>query len=98
MDLVAEELDEGALARKLGLRVHFVGTDFFGLLAQVESGRFDVGSASINATDARRRTVELGGLPTADMFRNVYTDPHPLVEEQAAWFAAFEAGFEGVQA
>ncbi|WP_250149832.1 ABC transporter substrate-binding protein/permease [Mycolicibacter acidiphilus] len=46
-----------AIARKLGLRVQFVGTDFFGLLAQVESGRFDVGSASINATDARRRTV-----------------------------------------
>ncbi|MEB3069242.1 ABC transporter substrate-binding protein/permease [[Mycobacterium] vasticus] len=46
-----------AIAKKLGLRVYFVGTDFFGLLAQVESGRFDVGSASINATDARRRTV-----------------------------------------
>ncbi|HTM86073.1 MAG TPA: ABC transporter substrate-binding protein, partial [Mycobacterium sp.] len=46
-----------AIAKKLGLRVQFVGTDFFGLLAQVESGRFDVGSASINATDARRRTV-----------------------------------------
>lgn len=46
-----------AIAAKLGLRVHFVGTDFFGLLAQVESGRFDVGSASINATDERRRTV-----------------------------------------
>ena len=46
-----------AIAKKLGLRIHFVGTDFFGMLAQVESGRFDVGSASINATDARRRTV-----------------------------------------
>ncbi|OBH19413.1 transporter substrate-binding domain-containing protein [Mycolicibacter terrae] len=46
-----------AIAKKLGLRIHFVGTDFFGLLAQVESGRFDVGSASINATDERRRTV-----------------------------------------
>ncbi len=46
-----------AIARKLGLRVHFVGTDFFGMLAQVASGRFDVGSASITATDARRRTV-----------------------------------------
>lgn len=46
-----------AIAKKLGLRINFVGTDFFGLLAQVESGRFDVGSASINATDARRRAV-----------------------------------------
>jgi polar amino acid transport system substrate-binding protein len=46
-----------AIAHKLGLRVNFIGTDFFGLLAQVESGRFDVGSAAITATDARRRTV-----------------------------------------
>jgi polar amino acid transport system substrate-binding protein len=46
-----------AIAAKLGLRVAFVGTDFFGLLAQVASRRFDVGSASIMATEARRRTV-----------------------------------------
>lgn len=45
------------VAHKLGLRVHFIGTDFSGMLAQVASGRFDVGSASITATDARRRTV-----------------------------------------
>ena len=46
-----------AIADKLGLQVRFVGTDFSGLLAQVASRRFDVGSASIKATDARRRTV-----------------------------------------
>jgi polar amino acid transport system substrate-binding protein len=46
-----------AIAKKLGLQVVFVGTDFSGLLAQVGSRRFDVGSASITATDARRRTV-----------------------------------------
>jgi polar amino acid transport system substrate-binding protein len=46
-----------AIAGKLGLQVVFVGTDFSGLLAQVASRRFDVGSASITATDARRRTV-----------------------------------------
>ncbi|UQX11009.1 ABC transporter substrate-binding protein/permease [Candidatus Mycobacterium methanotrophicum] len=46
-----------AIAAKLGLKVAFVGTDFFGLLAQVASRRFDVGSASIMATEARRRTV-----------------------------------------
>lgn len=47
-----------AIGTKLGLRVRFVGTDFAGLLAQVASRRFDVGSASIMATDARRRTVD----------------------------------------
>ncbi|KZS67643.1 ABC transporter substrate-binding protein/permease [Mycobacterium ostraviense] len=46
-----------AIAAKLGLHVRFVGTDFSGLLAQVASRRFDVGSASVKATDARRRTV-----------------------------------------
>ena len=45
------------IAGKLGVQVVFVGTDFSGLLAQVASRRFDVGSASIMATEARRRTV-----------------------------------------
>lgn len=46
-----------AIAAKVGLQVKFVGTDFSGLLAQVASRRFDVGSSSITTTDARRRTV-----------------------------------------
>lgn len=46
-----------AIANKLGLQVRFVGTDFSGLLAQVASRRFDVGSSSVKATDARRHTV-----------------------------------------
>jgi polar amino acid transport system substrate-binding protein len=46
-----------AVADRLGLRINFVGTEFSGLLAQVASRRFDVGSSSITTTDARRRTV-----------------------------------------
>ncbi|OBK50888.1 ABC transporter substrate-binding protein/permease [Mycobacterium sp. 1081908.1] len=46
-----------AIAAKLGLQVRFVSTDFSALLAQVASRRFDVGSASVKATDARRHTV-----------------------------------------
>jgi polar amino acid transport system substrate-binding protein len=46
-----------AIASKLGLQINFVGTEFSGLLAQVASRRFDVGSSSITTTDARRRTV-----------------------------------------
>jgi len=45
------------VADKLGLKINFVGTDFSGLLAQVASRRFDVGSSSITTTDARRQTV-----------------------------------------
>jgi polar amino acid transport system substrate-binding protein len=46
-----------AIADKLGLQLRFFATDFSGLLAQVASRRFDVGSAAIKATEARRRTV-----------------------------------------
>jgi polar amino acid transport system substrate-binding protein len=46
-----------AIADKLGLKVNFVSTEFSGLLAQVASRRFDVGSSSITTTDARRKTV-----------------------------------------
>ncbi len=46
-----------AVASKLGLQIRFVGTDFAGLLAQVASRRFDVGSASITATEPRRQNV-----------------------------------------
>jgi polar amino acid transport system substrate-binding protein len=46
-----------AVADRLGLKINFVGTEFSGLLAQVASRRFDVGSSSITTTDARRRTV-----------------------------------------
>jgi polar amino acid transport system substrate-binding protein len=46
-----------AIADKLGLQVRFVSTDFSALLAQVASRRFDVGSAAVKATDARRRAL-----------------------------------------
>jgi len=46
-----------AIAGKLGLQVRFISTDFSALLAQVASGRFDVGSAAVKATAARRHTV-----------------------------------------
>ncbi|MEB4209279.1 ABC transporter substrate-binding protein/permease [Mycobacterium sp. 94-17] len=46
-----------AIAGKLDLQVRFVSTDFSALLAQVAYRRFDVGSAAVKATDARRHTV-----------------------------------------
>ena len=46
-----------AIAAKLGLRIEFNGTEFSALLAQVAGRRFDVGSSSIIATEARRHTV-----------------------------------------
>ncbi len=47
------------------------------------------------AEDLRARTVELGP-PSADkMFDHVYSEPHPLIAEQKAWRAQYEASFEG---
>jgi len=46
------------------------------------------------AEDVRVRTVELGGLERDAMFDHVYSEPHPLVEEQRAWLASYEASFE----
>ena len=51
--------------------------------------------AAAAAEDLRARSVELGP-PSADMiFDHVYSEPHPLMAEQKAWRAAYEASFEG---
>ena len=47
-----------AVAAKMGLKVEFVGTEFSSLLAQVKTGKYDLGSSSISITDARRKTVD----------------------------------------
>lgn len=46
------------------------------------------------AADVRARTVAIGDLPGERMFAHVYSEPHPLMEEQRAWLAAYEASFE----
>ncbi len=53
----------------------------------------DAECASV-AEDIRIRTGELGGLEPEAMFENVYSEPHPLVDEQRRWFAEYEASFE----
>ncbi|UWF77480.1 MULTISPECIES: thiamine pyrophosphate-dependent enzyme [Microbacterium] len=47
------------------------------------------------AEDLRARTVALPGPPREMVFQNIYSEPHPLVEEQRAWFEKYEASFEG---
>lgn len=54
--------------------------------------------AAAYADDVRVRTNELGGLAASEMFAHVYSEPHPLVEEQARWLADYEASFEGGRA
>lgn len=47
------------------------------------------------AEDLRARTVQLGPPRAELMFDHVYSEPHPLIEEQKAWRARYEASFEG---
>jgi pyruvate dehydrogenase E1 component alpha subunit len=46
------------------------------------------------AADMRVRTNALGSPPATKLFTNVYTDAHPGVDAQAAWFAAYEASYD----
>lgn len=45
------------------------------------------------AADTRRRALEVTGPEQSVMFDNVYAEPHPLVAEQKAWLARYEASF-----
>lgn len=47
------------------------------------------------ADDVRTRTNALGGVDADAMFAHVYSEPHPLVDEQRRWLADYEASFEG---
>ncbi|GAA2978923.1 pyruvate dehydrogenase E1 component alpha subunit [Microbacterium terrae] len=51
--------------------------------------------AAAVADDVRTRTNALGGLERGDMFAHVYSEPHPLVDEQRRWLDDYEASFEG---
>jgi 2-oxoisovalerate dehydrogenase E1 component alpha subunit len=45
------------------------------------------------AADIRKRTLALGAPPASSMFANVYSEPHPLMDAQAAWLEQYEASF-----
>lgn len=47
------------------------------------------------AEDLRARSVELGPPSVDKMFDHVYSEPHPLIDQQKAWHAQYEASFEG---
>ena len=47
------------------------------------------------AADLRRRALDATAPPRSAIFEHVYSDPHPVVEAQAAWLEAYENSFEG---
>lgn len=48
-------------------------------------------AAAAYADDVRVRTNELGDVPVNQMFDHVYSEPHPLIDEQRRWLADYEA-------
>jgi 2-oxoisovalerate dehydrogenase E1 component alpha subunit len=72
----------------LRLRRHLeaegVGTDTFDAI--------DAEAADL-AADVRRRTIELADPVMADMFEHVYSEPHPLMEEQLRWLQDYESSY-----
>jgi len=46
------------------------------------------------AADIRRRTLQIENPEPGSMFDHVYSEPHPLVAEQKAWLASYEASFD----
>ncbi len=47
------------------------------------------------ADDTRTRTNALGGLEADSMFAHVYSEAHPLIDEQRRWLADYEVSFAG---
>jgi pyruvate dehydrogenase E1 component alpha subunit len=47
------------------------------------------------ASDVRRRTMELPEPPAASLFEHVYSEPHPVMDEQRRWLEEYEASFGG---
>ncbi len=47
------------------------------------------------AADTRARVASLTDPTSEKIFEHVYTEPHPGVDAQRAWHAAYEASFEG---
>jgi pyruvate dehydrogenase E1 component alpha subunit len=45
------------------------------------------------AADIRARTIALGVPEASSIFTNVYSEPHPLMDQQWAWLQQYEASF-----
>ncbi|MEY4061117.1 MAG: hypothetical protein RIQ31_779 [Actinomycetota bacterium] len=66
------------------LRRQGIGDDFF---AECEA------AGEALSAEIREKTFALGEPPIENMFKHVYSETHPLIEEQLAWLEAYEASF-----
>lgn len=68
------------------LRSQGIGQDFFD---EVEAAGDQL------ATEIRETTFALPEPPLENLFDHVYSEPHPLVEEQKAWLRGYEESLGG---
>ena len=67
------------------LRRQGIGDDFFEEVKR---------AGDTLAEEIRAATFALQDPPFENMFNHVYSEPHPLIEEQLAWLEQYEASFE----
>jgi len=67
------------------LRRQGVGDDFFEEVAR---------AGDELAEQIRAETFAMPNPPLENIFKHVYSDPHPMVAEQQAWLEGYEASFE----
>jgi polar amino acid transport system substrate-binding protein len=72
-----------AIADREGLRLEFTATDFATLLGQVANGRFDIGSAGISQTDARKRIVDFSNAYNYEMLGIEATAASAITDENS---------------
>ena len=49
------------------------------------------------SAEIREATFALKNPPIENMFKHVYSEQHPVIDEQLAWLEGYEASFEGEQ-
>jgi 2-oxoisovalerate dehydrogenase E1 component alpha subunit len=70
------------------LRRNGIGQDFFD---EVEH------AGELLSAEIREATFALKNPPIENMFKHVYSEQHPVIDEQLAWLEGYEASFEGDQ-
>ena len=70
------------------LRRNGIGQDFFD---EVEH------AGELLSAEIREATFALKNPPIENMFKHVYSEQHPVIDEQLAWLEGYEASFEGEQ-
>ncbi len=70
------------------LRRNGIGQDFFD---EVDH------AGELLSAEIREATFALKNPPIENMFKHVYSEQHPVIDEQLAWLEGYEASFEGDQ-